>query len=324
MPDSTPDAWGDAFLDVRPDMREIAFTIAFAGAIIGLAPSEAQAEQATCLANQAVYARADGSEFIVRHIGVLGSDTHGTRYIEGAINGEKVVFATTERSSSLEVAGSFSDIDNSEYAHRARYWIKWTESPVEAPDQALISKQGPAWAGTWKIVRCDGKSVRAAAAIQAAKPLNCPIDQVTFIDENTGRRFKAERYAEDFVYLHEGGESRTPPKDKNGKLSWSKMVGYWILQGTVEGSEAYLFYEQIDGSPCCSFNSYYPGASELGELKLRWLKGKAVPILNEENKDVFAPEEVDIRMGSTSRNGPLTGMTLVPVECDAKSMRSGK
>lgn len=278
-----------------------------------------RAEQGTCAPNQAVYARDDGREFIVRHVGVLGSDTQGTRYLEGELDGEKIAFVTAERPSDSRTAGKFTRVLDSHYAREARYVIRWIEKPTQEVDRKLYSSQGPAWKGEWSLVRCDGKSARAAKAIEATQSIECPIDRAVFIDEKTGRRFSAERYAEDFVFVHEGGESRRPPKGKNGEYVWSKRVGYWLVQGKIEGAQAYLRYEQIQGAPCCTFSSHYPGESELISLKPKWLNGKAVPVINSDNRDAFTPDEIDTRMGAVYQMGPLTGMRLVPVGCSAKT-----
>jgi hypothetical protein len=266
-------------------------------------------------------------------------DPPATRYLEGEMTGpdhadkafwssRQVVFKTTERPSPSGVQGAFSTTDIVYSTHQTRYDISWIKELTEEPDQALISIQGPAFSGTWKLVRCDGKSARAAA-IEAAKPLNCPINRVVFIDESTGRRFKAERCAEDFEYVYyedtssKGKDdkpvllrSRMPPKGRNGESVWARHVGYWLLQGTLEGSEAYLKFEQVWGSPCCYFQSYYPGERDLRELKIRWLNGKQVPIITNENKADYTASTVDTVNDFIIRNGPMKGMTLVPLECE--------
>ena len=259
----------------------------------------AQAEEQSCRPNQAVYARPDGKEFVVHHVGVFDD----RRYLEGVLDGEKVVFVTPPQSSAPGAAGAFAQADDS-YERRARYQIKWMESPEGPLDRTLVSKQGPAWEGTWLVVRCDGKSALAAAAIQAAKPLRCPLDRVVFVDEKSGRRFRGERYFE----------------------GHSKLATSWMLQGSIEGSEAYLLHEVVRGNlPCCLFYSYYPGERDL-RVRLRELRrAKVVPILTEENKGEFAPASADMHvdkyMGISLRSGPLAGMKLVSVECAAQTGR---
>lgn len=310
----------------------VSFTISIA---LLLPPQDARSEQTSCSPNQAVYARSDGSEFIVRHVGVVRSapsgaryyDPPGTRYLEGELTGpnsgdgtlwitEKVVFTTIEKPSPSGAEGRFHALGIHYSTYQSRYEIEWIEKPTDEPDQALISKQGPAWAGTWTLVQCNGKSARAAAAIRAAKPMNCPISRVIFVDENTGRRFRAGNYAEDFVYIHEGGKSKTEPKDKNGNPVWSRKVGYSLLKGTIEGSEAYLKVEQIWGTPSEILYSYHPGDRDLRNHNIRWLKDSQAPVVRDENKDEFTFGEIDIMNDFVVGNGPLLGMTLVPVGCN--------
>jgi hypothetical protein len=70
------------------------------------------------------------------------------------------------------------------------------------------------------------------------------------------------------------------------------------------------------GAPCCTFQSYYPGERDLKDLKIRWLSGKRVPIVTNANKDDFTATTVDTVHDFIIRNGPMKGMTLVPVGCE--------
>jgi hypothetical protein len=280
----------------------------------------ARAEQEGCVPNQAVYVRHDGSEFIVRHFGRVDEETHEIRYLEGELNGEKVAFITTEGTSTSRTAGKFMDVLDNEYARRARYEVEWHENPTNREaDKTLFSDQESVWKGEWKLIRCDGKSDRAAKIIQASQSLNCPIDKVSFIDENTGRRFNAERYAEEFGYLYPGDK---PRKGKNGPYVRShKRVGYRLIRGSLQGSQAYLLHKQILGTPGNSFRSYYPDSRHLVNLKPKWVSGRAVPMVTNQNRDEFTFEEIDTRDGTIYQTGPLTGMRLVPVACNKKDER---
>jgi hypothetical protein len=103
-------------------------------AVLFLLSREARAEQPNCSPNQAVYARDDGSEFIVRHVGIDHSNGSGTRHLEGELIGqesrEEVVFSTNERSSLPEVVGRFMQL-GADWERLARYRIKWIEKSTD-------------------------------------------------------------------------------------------------------------------------------------------------------------------------------------------------
>jgi hypothetical protein len=262
---------------------------------IGTLCHSAALAQENCSANRAVYSRGDSKEFVVKHVGVVGSELHGTGYLEGELGGEAVAFLTDQRPnawSSGGTDGKFTAATDQAYARSARYLVKWNENPTHTPDQLLLSPQGTAWGGGWKLVRCDGNPTDPAQ--EAAHAINCPVDRVIFLDRKTGLRFRAERYAEDFVYLTARGVQKKPPKSVRNEAVWAKRLGFWVLEGNIEGSKAYVRYEQIDGVPCCSFSSHYPNDSEIRQTKFAWSTPDTVPTVNDETRSRYSPDEIDM------------------------------
>jgi hypothetical protein len=141
----------------------------------------------------------------------------------------------------------------------------------------------------------------------------CPIDQVVFRDEQSGKEFAAERVALNYLYDCQG-QFVAATRERPDLRDCRGPYGDTIIEGFMGGEKVFALYSVIRGAPCCTWESYLGTNTVILKKVKSWLPTGTGPKIDLSNK--HDREWNTIADNSPQKvGGPLGGASFVPVAC---------